>query len=91
MVVLVSTSTKTETEANPSLKTRCETGSVGAGITWAERAAILKPGGNFRAFHTSEAFSGGSFPGCDSLRSHWKPSVETSGLNSRIRNFSRTG
>src|SRR3569833_2308909 len=82
VVFLVSTSTKTDTEASPSLKTRCETGSVDPGITWAERAAILKPGGSFNAFHTSEAFSGGSFPGCAALRSHWKPSVDTSGLNS---------
>src|SRR5882757_2645351 len=82
VAVLVSTSTKTETDASPSLKTRCETGSVDPGITCAERAAILKPGGNFRAFHTREAFSSGSFRGCESLRSHWKPSVDTSGLNS---------
>src|SRR5882724_7786213 len=47
VVVFVSISTKTDTEARPSLNTRCETGSVDPGIIWAERAAILKPGGSF--------------------------------------------
>src|SRR5882724_3557285 len=79
--VFVSTSTKTATEAIPSLNTRCETGSVEPGITCAERAAILKPGGNFRAFQTRDAFSGDSLAGAESLRSHWNPSVDTSGLN----------
>src|SRR5882757_10083981 len=81
VAVLVSISTKTDTDASPSLKTRCETGSVEPGSTCAERAAILKPGGSFRAFQTREAFSGGSLAGADSLRSHWNPSVDTSGLN----------
>src|ERR1700731_4519162 len=75
--VFVSTSTKTDTEASPSLNTRCETGSVEPGITCAERAAILKPGGSLSAFQTREAFSGGSLVGADSSRSHWKPCVDT--------------
>ena len=82
-LVFVCISTKTDTEANPSLNTRWDTGSVEPGMRCAERAAILNPGGSFVAFQTIEAFSGGSFAGGpESLRSHWKPSVDTSGLNS---------
>ena len=43
-LVFVSISTKTDTEARPSLKTRWETGSVDPGITCAE------PAGAFYAF-----------------------------------------
>src|SRR3954468_23084775 len=39
-------STKTETDATPSVNTRCATGSLEPGIAWAERFAMRKPGGN---------------------------------------------
>jgi len=48
-------STNTDTDARPSVNTRCATGSVDPGIVWAERAVILNPGGSFRHFHTSDA------------------------------------
>ncbi len=41
----------------------------------------MNPGGSFKAFQTSEAEATGSFGPGDSLRSHWKPFVDTSGLN----------
>src|SRR5579862_9673258 len=75
------TSTNTDTEARPSVNTRWSTGSVEPGRVWALRTVILKPGGNFRASHTTVSTGAASFGGLASLRSHWKPSVDTSGLN----------
>ena len=48
-------STNTDTEAMPSVKTRCATGSLEPGRDWAERVAMRNPGGNLMASHKAGA------------------------------------
>src|SRR5678816_1250142 len=48
-------STNTDTEAMPSVKTRCATGSLEPGKDWAERVAMRNPGGNLMASHKAGA------------------------------------
>src|ERR1700722_9284278 len=74
-------STNTETEARPSVKTRWSTGSVEPGMVCAFRTVILNPGGSFRASQTTGSTAEGLRGAVESsLRNHWKPSVETWGL-----------
>src|SRR5688572_13880947 len=44
-------STNTDTDATPSVNTRCATGSLEPGMAWLERVAMRKPGGNLMACH----------------------------------------
>src|SRR5271170_7136602 len=81
VIVTDLSSTNTDTDARPSVKTRWSTGSDEPGRVCAFRTVILNPGGSFRASQTTGSTAPGSFGGVESsLRSHWKPSVEISGL-----------
>src|ERR1700743_2029968 len=76
-------STNTDTEASPSVNTRWSTGPLDPGRVCAFRTVILNPGGNFSASQTTGSTAPESLGGelSSPLRSHWKPSVEISGLN----------
>src|ERR1700722_20497130 len=74
-------STNTETEATPSVNTRWSTAWLEPGSVCAERMLMWKPGGRRMAFQAEESAAGATSGVCVS-RTHWKPSVENSGLKS---------